>query len=199
MSTYTRQQVADAHFAGIEAANMSGHKLGDIKWVWAYRDAYTAALGLTVEDPKPEPGTVHLTDMTNCPAYVAHGGALVVINEDGSTNIYREAHTWPPLTPARVVPAEPVELTEEQVGELWDVFCTNDAPIWDDYADISRRRWATLANAALAKYGHGGTRALPSLEEVERKIRFALPDHDEDFSTVRMARSVMALFECGTR
>lgn len=157
MTTYTAQQIADAHLVGIKAGNLSGYEVGGIAWVAAYRDAYTEALGLTVEDPTPEPG-IYLCDEGHI-GFVDYDGDFHILNLTGglfrAPTLQRDMAAYG-ARPARVVPAEPVELTEEQVAELWDEHSTSMSGTWLDLSPSERQEQIDFANAALAKYG--GTR-----------------------------------------
>lgn len=148
-----------------------------LDWVAVARHA-AELLGVTLTPEKPEPGTWHLTE--DGPAYVDETGSLYT--SSGRLDdwfIYYPDECWPTLTPARVVPAEPVELSEAEVGELWDAHISNDD--WGTWGTLGRefaRIYATLVNAALAKHGHG--RVEVSREQVENSAFDVLLESEND-------------------
>jgi hypothetical protein len=151
MTTYTPAQISAARSTATRVATP-----GTTDWA----NRFVEALGLTVEDPKPEPGVYF------------RGAALVIVDRDG--------HSWDfstgfmpmsagdadprDLTPARVVPAEPVELSKGEVGALYnaarlsdpDVIAPGMTPNWADFGEFTKDYITGALNAALAKYG--GTR-----------------------------------------
>ena len=130
--------------------------------------ASTAAelLGVNLTPEKPEPGLYF------------YGGSAVWIGPANATMLYLDKSenvlpwgNYDPtkLTPARVipeaelddaearvVPAEPVELSKEEVGELWDANRDNAQWPWTSRRPTMWRVVTATVNAALAKYGHGG-------------------------------------------
>ncbi|MBB5748580.1 hypothetical protein [Micrococcus sp. TA1] len=160
------------------------------------RDVMTL-LGLTVEDPKPGPGV-----------YLTRHGIPVLIGDAGLTHkagavglVSEELEEFDldgpggDLIPARVVPAEPVELTEEQVGELWDARRIRIVN-WSEVNESKRMDITPTVNAALAKYGHGTT--TPSREQVEEILASSWEDWTAigKEATIRLhADAVMALLK----
>ena len=135
-------------------------------------------LGVTLAPEKPEPGTWHIVKdgpQVGDAARVDENGYLHVIGGNGKT--LRDIHpdnTWPALTPARVVPAEPVELSEEEVGEIYEA--ESMSYHWDNLPTSSsgmrpndmQKDITLTVNAALAKHGHG--RVEVAREQVERAV-----------------------------
>lgn len=132
-------------------------------------------LGAEIAPEKPEPGTWHVVaegPRKGYAAVVQQNGVLVMFNDHGDGYRREPDEDWPALTPARVVPeaeyqqlvmeadlatertpAEPVELSEEEVGELWDGRHTR-IQNWSDLSTAKRVGATATVNAALAKHGH---------------------------------------------
>jgi hypothetical protein len=160
-------------------------------------------LGIEVEDPKPEPGIyftkhgdvliVNTSRGNNYPDtlwMIGHGGA----KEVNQVNVEQSNHTINPLTPARVVPAETVRLTEEQVGELWEGQRSMHLTGWAGLSGSYRASWTATVNAALAKYGHGHT--TPSRSDVYEAIKANDPKEKLSYQELSDATdAVMALLE----
>lgn len=115
------------------------------------------ALGLTVENPKPAPG-VYLAPIGGHPrpVLVEQDGDLWWINDEGKLvqGMARTVEEVDGLTPARVVPAEPVELDEDEALMLFALHAKGG---WGESA-LAHSLVLSITNtvnAALAKYGHG--------------------------------------------
>lgn len=133
-------------------------------------------LGVTLTPERPEPGTWHIacSDSDRLPAFVTRQNRLWVF-ENG---MVREDHDpdgqWPSLTPARVVPAEPVELSEAEVGELWNAVNVSRYD-WRGYSGMFHEQVTATVNAALVQHGHGRVEsdsAAPAItrDQVERAV-----------------------------
>ena len=113
------------------------------------------SIGITVEDPKPKPG-IYL-DCDGHPSIVNENGMLTYIEPSGYVGKY-EVDSSSDLTPARVVPAEPVELTEEDYEALWKaapqyLLRAVTGPLsWRDIRSSERFAFRDGVSAALAKY-----------------------------------------------
>ncbi|MEO9246448.1 hypothetical protein ABDK96_01990 [Citricoccus nitrophenolicus] len=184
-----------------------------------------AALGITVAPEKPEPGIYlgALGTVLNRPVLVDRDATIYYLNDDGVC-IEGSLHTaaeFAALTPARVVseaeylrlvnlradedrnpadaqyaPAEPPVITEEEVGELWDMQRTLYLSSWDKQPPVHRRIITATVNAALRE--HGGARELPWLEEVEEAISHA-PRVMGSIDAASASIAVMALLGGGDR
>lgn len=156
MSTYTREQIDKAkHLADL------AQKLATVNWA----EEFAKHLGLTVEEPKPEPG-VYICDEGDI-GFVDYDGDFHILNFTGglfrAPTLQRAMAAYGARL-ARVVPAEVPELSEE---EAMRTFTDNAVDGWEEInisPSLTRSITATV-NAALAKYGHGGT--TPSREDVE--------------------------------
>lgn len=95
---------------------------------------------------------------------------------------------------SRVVPAEPVELSEAQVADLWDEHSTSMSGTWRDLAPSERQEQIDLANATLAKYGHGHT--TPSRDDVREAVMRGIGQANGSM-TQNITTEVMALLEGG--
>lgn len=174
---YTREQIDKARqladHAFSETARRNRQHDGDIvagamrrpadEWI----DTFTEALGLEVQPEKPEPG-VYLDSIGNPVILTGAGMDYAVIDSDSNTAQELAAH----LTPARVVPAAPVELTEEEVAEEWNA---STAPYyWSEMQETRKDGIMQVFRALLAKHGHG--RAGVKREQVDgpRRIRIDL-------------------------
>lgn len=128
-----------------------------------------ADIGLTLAPEKPEPGTWHLTVNEGWPAYVDLDGDLVVRPDgDVGKRYFAHSNNWPALTPARVVPAEPVELSEAEVGVLWDANRDNAQWSWTSRGPAMWRMMTATVNASRrTATGDRGQTRVPTTE-VER-------------------------------
>lgn len=114
------------------------------------------ALGVNLAPEKPEPGTWHLTVNEGWPAYVDLDGDLVVRPDgDVGKRYFAHSNNWPALTPARVAPAEPVELSEAEVGVLWDANRDNAQWSWTSRGPAMWRMMTATVNASRRKLLEG--------------------------------------------
>lgn len=130
-------------------------------------------LGHEFAPEKPEPGTWHIVkdgEFYGCPAYVEPHGELRIIRDGFNVGSYTPNFPdWPDLTPARVVPAEPVELPADACRTAWDAiepWCEGSPRYmssWDGLPTADQSDLAMFAHNLLAK--HGGARELPGREE----------------------------------
>lgn len=134
--------------------------------------ARTAAelLGVELADDKTEPGATGWHEDTRRPAFVDERGSWRVIMPNGEIAYVDDGHDFP--VPARVVPAAPVALTEEQVGELWDSVRSDDHVCWSNFTEGAQALQTATVNAALAK--HGGARELPGRDEVRQEAEYRI-------------------------
>lgn len=120
-----------------------------------------ADIGLALAPEKPEPGTRGVVAEGPRKGYLAvvqQNGALLMFNEHGDCYRREPDEDWPALTPARVVPAESVELSEEEVGEVWDetVEATGyTLNFWGAIGTELRTIAVHASRSALAKHGTG--------------------------------------------
>ncbi|VXB23738.1 hypothetical protein [Citricoccus sp. K5] len=108
---------------------------------------------LTCAPEKPEPGTWHVVkdgDYEGYPARVFHRQELHIFSPMGSVIAITRPNEWPDLDPAtppaRVVAAEPVELSEADVQKIH-----NEHPIgnyFEDLAKVDRASIVRTVNAA---------------------------------------------------
>ncbi|MDI3330683.1 MAG: hypothetical protein QJR09_08105 [Micrococcus sp.] len=235
-TTYTLDQIrkargrADDVAAAVRRSADRDLTIKDTGDAWA--ETFIAALGLTVEDPKPEPG-IYLTERGHLIVVDPEGAQGSIDPSNGRNRVLRELATYSAdaLTPARVVPAEPVrtmrhctvrdceghwrgaeacpggkpaapvELTEEQVGDLYDHARTYGNPDntywWAGIRQTLRGQITATVNAALRAHGHGTT--TPSREDVEKVLDRAM-DHSETACGLQLTRAtdaVMDLLEGG--
>lgn len=168
MSKYTREQIDKARqladYAFDHAYDGRDDEAGNRHRGEAWINAFTETLGLEVEDEKPEPGTWWIVadgPAEGRAANVDARGWLVIHDDGGGTWTIPQHENWPTLTPARVVPAEPVELSEAKVGREFDAMNERDGftARWVDYTNEARSQYTRIWNAALAKHGHGWVEA----------------------------------------
>ncbi len=153
-----------------------------------------------MEDEKPEPGTWHFTRTEGWPAYVDTGGHLSVIPPDGDVDLYMPgADDWPDLDPAtppqRVVPAEPVELSETDLEAAYP----HDEPnaygmlTLDAFEPADRRALVRMCQNLVNKHGHG--RAEVSREQVEKVLNDAYSEKSGIVTYRDLTDAVMELLE----
>ena len=113
-------------------------------------------LGVELADPQPEPGV-----------YLDIAGRLVIVDAEnaawdfssGFRPLIRENDAaLKDLTPARVVPAEPAELTEVEAEEIFNRGKEDAGHLarWSNYASEAREHFLLIMNAAI-KYWHGAS------------------------------------------
>lgn len=207
MSTkYTREQISKARQLADYAFDMSKEDAkchpGEPHPEKAWIDTFTEALGLDVEDEKPEPGTLLRHKETGDLAWTdIHGRYKCISPADG------EAVWWATVTPddfepARVVPAEPVELSEEDYQDLWDASeglrGRSTWMPWEEADLATRVTFRAGAEIAIAKHGRG--RVEVSREQVSKALDMAM-DHSDtacDLQLIRATNAIMELLE-GTK
>lgn len=162
MSTkFTREQIdqarqrADHAFSETAHRNRNRHHDGDIvagatrrpgdEWI----DAFTEALGLHVESEKPEPGVYFYAFVTGMEAVRIDSRATMVPLSDTDDFLHFGQYDPANLKPAKVVPAEPVELSEEEVGELWGDWIGDLAELNVGYHPEASTHLTATVNAAL--------------------------------------------------
>lgn len=201
MSTYTREQIKSAlRDSDNYTSSCGGELVGDPE---EHRvDALAAALGLDVEDEKPEPGTWHIVTDGDYEGYAARVFSRIelhIFHPTGAVHSITRPGAWPALNPAKVVPAEPGELSEAEVGALFEHFRQTlpDATggPWGSKLVGFRDTVTATVNAALAKHGHGWVEV--SREQVRAGVDSACSDlffSDEfkDMLTTRLTAAVEA-------
>lgn len=165
---------------------------------WAHR--FVAHLGLTIEDTKPIPGIYLMpTDDGPRPVLLDHDAGLWWLNDvgvliEGLVSNQGEADG---LIAARVVPAEPVELSEAEVGELWDATPGNyhwsifDLHMKPKVSERVRDDICLTVNAALAKHGTG--RAFHQ-SMIEDALRIGLEGTGEELSPEARQQAADAVY-----
>lgn len=162
-----------------------------------------ADLGLTLAPEKPEPGTWHVVkdgDYEGYPARVFSRMELHIFHPTGAVHSITKPGLWPALTPARVAPAEPVELSERQVGELYDDQPGSGSMPWDEVSGATRMTQGKLGrlavtstvNAALAKHGHGRA---PHQSTIEDALRVGLKGTGEELSPEARQQAADAVYQ----
>lgn len=96
-------------------------------------------------------------------------------------------------------PAKPPVLTEDEVGELWDMQRTLYLSSWDKQPPVHRRIITATVNAALRE--HGGARELPERDEVRTGVDSACSDlfFSDQFKEMLTTRLTAALLGGGDR
>lgn len=142
MTTYTPEQITEA----LREIGVGHITKKDI-------DSIANSLGLTLEPETPAPG-VYL--LPSGGVLIANRKATVIFNPESgeyTTGLVEHCRT-DNLTPARVVPAAPVELTEDEVGREFDAMNERDGYLarWSNYTDEARSQYTRIWNAAVSEH-----------------------------------------------
>lgn len=167
--------------------------------------ARTAAelLGVPLAPEKPEPGwyVVESGQYFGCGAQVVNGRLGVYASGLSLPVFYHEHNTWPELRrmvpePARVVPAEPVELSEAEIEGLYNGQRYGQARLFNSLHEDVRGTIGAAIHDALREHGHGRAEVTRDQvrDAIDDRVRWLGPQYAGE-----VADAVMPLLGGGDR
>lgn len=131
-----------------------GYTTGTGKWRGVARKA-AELLGVELAPERVEPGIYLTSDHQSIVRVSRLGdGEFLDFKTSAGGHLRPDEIRNMALTPARVVPATPVELTEDEVGDLHDSIRPRWTKSFRDSNPQVRESTLKFAHAILAKYGH---------------------------------------------